>query len=293
MARTNANKTARGAQGTAEGIANEGARAARKAAYSPEMDWLIRLGYAVRGVLYVTIGAIAFQAATGKAASPTDQFGAIAKLGQLPSGRTILWVILVGLAAYSLWGLIRAILDPLHKGTDRSGIISRVGYFISAVSYAYFAYTTYRLLQGASSGSSGQTIPFIGTLMQSPAGRLLVALIGLGVLGAGLYEIYAGITMNFEQRFKPYAMTSDERKTAMEMGRIGYAVRGLVIGIIGAFLLLAATSANPSQARGLSGALNFLGHQPYGLWILGIVAAGLIFLGIYSLMAAAWFRINR
>jgi hypothetical protein len=289
MARTRTNKTT----GTAEGIANEGARAAKKAAYSPAMDALIRLGYAVRGVLYVTIGAIAFQAATGKATSPTDQFGAIAKLGQLPSGRTILWVILVGLAAYALWGLIRAILDPFQKGTDRNGLAARAGYFISAISYAYFAYTTYRLLKGTASGGSGQTIPFIATLMQSPAGRLLVALIGIGVLLAGLYQIYQGITMNFEQRFKPYAMTADERRTAMQMGKIGYAVRGLVIGIIGALLLLAATSADPSKARGLSGALDFLGHQTFGLWVLGVVAAGLIFLGIYSLMAAAWFRIRR
>ncbi len=257
------------------------------------MDALVRLGYAVRGVLYVTIGAIAFQAATGKATTPTDQFGAIAKLGQLPSGRTILWVILVGLAAYALWGLIRAILDPFQKGTDRSGLMARAGYLISAISYAYFAYTTYRLLHGTASGSSGQTVPFVSTLMQSPAGRILVAVIGLAVLIGGLAQIYSGITMNFEQRFKPYAMTADERRTAMEMGRIGYAVRGLVIGIMGAFLLLAATSANPAKARGLSGALSFLGHQPYGLWILGIVAAGLIFLGIYSLMAAAWFRIRR
>ncbi len=289
MARTSVNKT----EGTVQGVANEGARAAKKAAYSPTMDALIRLGYAVRGVLYVTIGAIAFQAATGKASSPTDQFGAIAKLGQLPSGRTILWVILVGLAAYALWGLIRAILDPYQKGTDRNGLMARAGYFISALSYAYFAYTTYRLLMGTASGSSGQTIPFIGTLMQSPAGRIVVAVIGIAVLLGGLYQIYSGITMNFGQRFKPYAMSADERRTAMEMGRIGYAVRGLVIGIMGAFLLLAATSANPAKARGLSGALSFLGHQPYGLWVLGIVAAGLIFLGIYSLMAAAWFRINR
>ena len=279
---------------TAENIKDDGERAAKKAAYSPLMEALTRLGYAVRGVIYVTIGAIALQAATGKATTPADQIGAIATLGRLPSGRVILWVILAGLAAYSLWGLIRAILDPFHKGNDTKGLLARGGYLVSAVTYAFFALTTYGLLRGTgSSGGSGQTIQFVSMLMQGPAGRLLVAIIGLAVLFGGLYQIYSGMTMNFEPYLKPYALTADEFKTAKQMGKIGTAVRGLVIGIMGAFLVLAATSADPSKARGFSGALDFLGHQTFGLWVLGIVAAGLIFLGLYSLMSAAWFRFRR
>ncbi len=289
MARTQSSN-----QSTAESIKDSGTRAAKKAAYSPLMDALVRLGYAVRGVMYVTIGAIAFQAATGKATTPADQIGAIAALGRGPSGRFILWVILIGLAAYALWGVIRAILDPFNKGSDNSGLLARAGYLISAVTYAFFAYTTYGLLQGrASSGGSVQSIQFVSRLMQGPSGRLLVAVIGVAVLLGGLYQIYAGITMNFEQRFKTYALSGDQLRTAKQMGKIGYAVRGLVVGIMGAFLILAATSADPSKARGFSGALDFLGHQTFGLWVLGVVAAGLIFLGIYSLMSAAWFRLRR
>lgn len=288
MARVNSTPSS-----TARNVADEGTRAAKKAAYSPAMDALVRLGYAVRGVLYVTIGAISLQAATGKATTPADQFGAIAALGQLPSGRTILWVLTIGLAAYALWGLIRAILDPYQKGTDTNGLMARGGYLVSAVSYAFFAYTAYGLLHGRSSGGSNQSIQFVSMLMQGPVGRLLVAVIGVAVLLGGLYQIYSALTMNFEQRFKAYALNADELRTAKQMGKIGYAVRGVVIGIMGAFLILAATSADPSKARGFSGALQFLGHQPFGLWVLGIVAAGLIFLGIYSLMGAAWFRIRR
>ncbi len=275
-------------------VVDQGQRAAKQAAYSPLMDALARLGYAVRGVLYVVIGAISLQAALGKTASPADQITAIAAVGHLPAGRILLWVMFVGLAAYSLWGIVRAIFDPFHKGSDTSGLASRAGYIISAVSYAFLALTAYGLIHGTSSpGSTANTINFVTKLMQAPAGRTLVGLIGIAILIGGLYQIYAGITENFEQRFKPYALTGDELKTAREMGKIGTAVRGIVIGIIGAFLLLAATSGNPSQARGFDGALRFLGQQPYGIYLLGIVAIGLIFLGLYSLMAAAWFRLRR
>ncbi len=286
--------TNRRSESTTDNIKAQSKRAATKAAYSPVMDALARLGYAVRGVMYIVIGAVALQAALGKTTSPTDQIGAIAAIGHLPSGRILLWVMLIGLAAYALWGVIRAILDPFHKGSDTKGLLARGGYLVSAVTYAFFALTTYGLIHGTTSGGgSNQTIQFVSRLMQNPTGRYLVAIIGAAVLLGGLYQIYAGITENFEQRFKPYALSGDELKTAREMGKIGTAVRGLVIGIMGVFLILAATSANPARARGFSGALTFLGQQPYGVYILAIVAAGLIFLGLYSLMAAAWFRLKR
>jgi hypothetical protein len=277
-------------QSPVENAKNEGTRAAKQAAYSPQMEILARIGYAVRGLMYVTIGAIALQAALGKGNSPTDQIGAIATIGHLATGRILLWLMLVGLAGYSLWGFARAIANPFHKNW-----MSRVGYVISAVTYAFFALTTYGLLRGTSSGSGGsaQTIQFVSKLMQVPAGRIAVAVIGIAVLLGGLYQIYAGITENFEQTLKPYALSPDEYRAAKDMGKIGTAVRGFVIGIMGFFLILAGTSADPSKARGFSGALSFLGQQPYGVYLLGIVAAGLIFLGLYSLMSAAWFRLKR
>ncbi|HTP03323.1 MAG TPA: DUF1206 domain-containing protein [Anaerolineales bacterium] len=273
-----------------ENVKDEGERAARKAAYSPQMEFLARLGYAVRGLLYVTIGAIALQAALGKTNSPTDQIGAIAAIGSLPTGRILIWVMLVGLAAYSLWGLVRAIANPFHKTWT-----ARLGYVVSAVSYAFFALTAFGLLRGTSSGGGGdgQMIQFISRLMQMPAGRIAVAVIGVAVLLGGLFQIYAGITENFDQTLKTYVLTPDEYRAAKDMGKIGMSVRGLVIGITGFFLILAATSADPSKARGFSGALTFLDQQPYGIYLLGIIAAGLIFLGLYSLMSAAWFRLRR
>ena len=278
----------------ADNLKDQGERTAMKAAYSPAMELLARVGYAVRGVLYVTIGAIALQAAIGKSSSPADQIGAIATVGHLAGGHILLWVMFIGLAAYALWGLVRAIFDPFHKGSDTSGLAARAGYVISAISYAFLSLTTYGLIRGTGSQSSTtSTIQFVTKMMEMPAGRTIVAIIGIAVLIGGLYQIYAAVNENFEQRFKPYALTAEERKTAIEMGKIGTAVRGLVIGIVGFFLILAATSADPARARGFDGALKYLGQQPYGIYLLGVVAVGLIFLGLYSLMAAAWFRLQR
>lgn len=278
---------------TANSIKTQGKKAAKEAAYSPLMDRLARLGYAVKGIIYITMGFIAFRSAFGKSSTPADQIGAIREFGKLPYAQVLWWVILIGLVAYSLWGLIRAFLDPFHKGKDMKGLIARVGYLISAVTYAFFVLPTYDLIRGAATGSqTGQTQKFIAGLMSMPFGRLIVGALGVAGIVAGLYQIYMGITLNFERQFKPYALTPEQLRVAKQVGRYGTIARGVVFGIVGFFLSIAAYYANPHQAKSFAGALNFLAKQPYGLWLLGIVAAGLIAFGVYSLMSAAWFRLK-
>ena len=47
------------------------------------------------------------------------------------------------------------------------------------------------------------------------------------------------------------------------------------------------------RIEGLDGALQTLVQQPYGPWLLGIVALGLVSFGIYSLLCAKWIHVIR
>jgi hypothetical protein len=133
----------------------------------------------------------------------------------------------------------------------------------------------------------------VSKVMNMPMGRWLVGGIGLSAVAAGLYQMYSGWKMDFDQLFKPYAMTSEQLRIARQMGRFGTIARGVVFAITGGFLTLAAYQANPGHARGFDGAMDFLAKQPYGLWLLAVVALGLIAFGLYSFMSAAWFRLKR
>src|SRR6266511_1282743 len=285
--------TAKAKQSPVKNMEAKEKKAAKKAAYSPTMDRLARLGYGVKGIIYITMGFIAFRSAFGKSNTPADQLGAIREFGKLPYAQILLWVILIGLISYSLWGLIRAILDPFHKGNDTQGLIARGGFLVSAVTYAFFVFPTYDLIEGASTGSqTGQTQKFIAGVMSMPLGNVIVGILGVAGIAAGLYQIYMGITLNFEREFKPYALSPEQLKVAKQVGRYGTIARGVVFALVGFFFLLAAYYANPQQARTFDGALDFLARQPYGLWLMGIIAAGLVAFGIYSLMSAAWFRLK-
>ncbi|MFT3891094.1 MAG: DUF1206 domain-containing protein [Anaerolineales bacterium] len=272
----------------------EGKKVAKQAAFNPWMERLTRLGYAVKGFLYMAIGIISIAGALGKSNTPADQLGAIVEFSKLPYAEPVMWILLVGLVAYALWGVIRAIFDPFHKGTDLKGWLTRGGYLISAATYASFVYPTYQLIAGARRDSPGNgTEKLVSQIMNMPMGRWLAGIIGLAAVAAGLYQMYGAIKMDFDKQFKPYALTSDQRRTAIQIGRFGTFARGIVFAIVGFFITLAAVQANPGHAQGVSGALDYLAKQPYGIWLLGFVAMGLIAFGIYSLMSAMWFRFQR
>lgn len=99
--------------------------------------------------------------------------------------------------------------------------------------------------------------------------------------------------MNFDEVFKPYQLSAGQLSIARQVGRYGTIARGIVFGLVGYFVFLAAYQARPGHAQGFNGALKYLEKQPYGLYLLGVVALGLIAFGIYSFMNAAWFRMSR
>src|ERR1041384_12429 len=147
------------------------------------MERLTRLGYAVKGFLYVAIGFIAIASALGKSKTPADQLGAITTFARLPNAEIFLWIILIGLVSYALWGVIRAVLDPFHKGKDLKGWLSRGGYLVSAATYASFVLPTYDLIRGARhASSSATTVHLVGRVMSMPMGRWLVGLIGVAAI---------------------------------------------------------------------------------------------------------------
>jgi hypothetical protein len=281
-----------------QSLKKEASKVGRKATVSPLVEDLTRLGYLVRGLVYGVIGVLALEVATGRGGKLSDTQGAIATLGQTPVGGVLLYVILVGLVGYALWGITRAGFDLEHKGSDSKGILERVGYAVSGISYGLLAYATYGLITaGASAARNGaqgaQTQQATASILTLSWGPWAVGLAGLIVIGIGAAQIVKGLHPEFHQQFRAYALSHNQRIWIERLGQFGTAARGLVFSLIGVFLLLAAYRHDPQQARGFDGVLTALLHQPAGPWLLGIVALGLIAFGTYSAASGALLRLKR
>jgi uncharacterized protein DUF1206 len=269
-----------------------GAGAVKQAAANPALELLERLGYVVRGALYVVMGFLAFRIAISQpGGKATDLSGSLVWLIGNPFGKLVLIVAIVGLAAYSLWGFIRAIYDPLHRGRDTKGIAARIGFLTSAFSYAAIAFFALQILGGQGSASHDSTQKTVSSLLTNPAGGFITIVLGIIALGIGIGQFVEAYRATFRKDLKAGEMSQSERQISIGLGRFGMAARGVTFLVIGFFLVQAGIHHDPGKATGFGGAFLFLLAQPYGHLLVGVIALGFIALGLHSFACARWVKL--
>lgn len=279
-----------------EDIARRTAKKAEKSSKGGWIEWMARIGYAARGLLYIVVGLLAVQVVFGAGGETTGKDGAIAAIGNQTWGELLLVLMIIGLAGYSLWGFVRAFLDPFERGTDPKGLLQRGGYLVSALVYGALIPQTLRFLlhpgdEQAPGGNS--TADFSAWLLSHPpVGQWLLVLIGVVAFIGGLGQIWLAFSAGFQKDLKFREMSENSRAFATRVGRAGHAARGVVFSLIGFFIAKAAWDSDPGQAKGLDGTLQTLAAQPYGPILLLVVAIGLVAFGIYSILCARWIKIS-
>ena len=190
-------------------------------------------------------------------------------------------------------------LDTENEGSDGEGLVKRIGYTIGGLTYFALAVAStagvfgFSLGLGGGSGSSGSggsggsgAQSAAQGLMSQPFGRFLVGAVGVIIIGVGLYQFKRAYDASFVEKLKRSPQWLER------LGRAGFAARGVVYVLIGGFFGIAALQADASEAGGLQQALTTLENQPYGPWLLGLVALGLGAYGVYALCLARYRRVT-
>ena len=263
--------------------------AAREVA--PWIERLGRFGFVAKGVVYVIVGMLAAQAAAGIGGAATDARGAFEWIVRAPFGRLLFAVLIVGLLGYAAWRLVQATADTECKGNDLSGWWARGAYALIGLIYVGLALPAAGLLVALpGGGGDGSAQSWTAWLFARPLGRWLAAGVGGLVVFAGLFQFFRAVTADFREKLELGRMSPAEATWATRLGRAGFAARGVAFLISGGFLLLAAARANPQEARGLGDVLDALAGAPFGPWLLGAVAVGLLAYGLYMLVEARYRR---
>jgi hypothetical protein len=266
---------------------------AKHAATNPWFERLERFGFVVRGLIYIIIGVLALQLAAGAGGATTNPTSAIALIGRQPQGRMLLALVAAGLAGYSLWGFVRAVLDPLGRGTDAKGLMDRAGFLFSGVSYGLLLIPTVLTLldkPAVTAGGGAASVPT--SLTSGPLGKWLIVAFGLFWVALGASQLVAAYVAHFTRDLKTAAMSAQEIRLATWLGRIGFAARGVVFGLVGVIILQTVFAPEAKQPPGFDGALTALVRAPYGEALLAAVAIGLILFGVYSALCAKWNKIG-
>lgn len=240
-----------------------------------------RGGFAVSGLLHLVLAYLIVRIAIGSSAE-ADQSTALSRLQDLPLGTALLWIAAAALVALGLWQLADALRDGDLK--DRGKAAAK------GVLYLALAGTTVSVILGSSGGGDGQATGFASTLMAAPAGRLLVGLIGLGIVAGGAYHVHKGVTKGFEEDLK--TPSHEEVGTGIRVtGTIGYVGKGLALGAVGVLFAIAAIQADPDEAKGVDGALEALLGLPGGPALVAAIGVGFAAYGLYSFGRARYARL--
>jgi hypothetical protein len=239
----------------------------------------VTVGLVSYGIVHLVLAWIAVQVAFGRHKDASAQ-GAMKELAAQPLGALLLWVMAVGLLSLTVWQVIQAIVgrgDP-HKRLNARRAVSvcrAAVYLVLAVLAGKVA-----IGSGSQSGQSEQTAS--ARLMQLPAGRLAVAAIGVAILAVGVTQVVKGLRRRFVEQDLEAA-----GRVIEGLGAVGWVTKGIAISIVGVLFGLAAITHDPQKAGGLDQALIALRDQPFGTWLLVLVAAGFACFGVYCF---AWSR---
>ncbi len=277
---------------TANTVAHQAHNAAERTVANPALEFLERVGYVVRGVLYAVMGALALGLALGVGGTATDPTGSVLVIASYPAGRAILLCVVFGLFAYAIWGFVRAIFDPLHRGKKAGGIAHRLGFFWSGIAYSSIALFALRLLVGDTTPNHrDSTQAFVARVLTVPSGKWIAVGIGFVAIAVGIGQFIEAYRATFRNDLKREEMTQGEREVVDQLGRLGYAARGVVFTLVGWFVLQGGLHKDSGQVHGYGGAFLFLLAQPYGRLLLGAVAIGFVALGLHSFACARWVRL--
>lgn len=245
---------------------------------SEKFTWLVRLGFAARGIVYVMLGYLALESAGKAKEGATSVFD---YLEDIPFGSAILWLMAVGLLAYAAFRFLSAFADIQNKGSDRKGLLGRFADLISGSTHVFLAYAAWQFASGGKeTAEGGGSEDMAGTVIDMEVGALLIGLIGVGFLIGAFMQGRQAVTAKFMHRISGSAPS-----WTCPVGRAGHAARAVVFTIIGYSLIKGAWLAAEEQVKGLGEAIVSL--RDTGL-LFSLVAVGLIFYGVFSLLTARY-----
>ena len=272
----------------AQDLGDKAKRGGEELAHAKTLGWLARAGLVARGVVYGIIGVLALKLALGDGGKATDQEGALQTIAHQSFGELLLVLVAIGLGGYALWRLIRAAVG--HGAEQRDSGFDRISALDSGIAYGLLCIAAIGILTSAG-GGSGSTKQTTSGVLGWTGGTWLVGIAGAILIGVALYQAYKGLGRKFLEDAKTGEMSEGVEKAYTALGVFGIVARAVIFALIGYGLIKAAVDYNPKEAVGLDGALRELAHASYGPALLGLVAAGLIGFGLYSIVDARYRKV--
>lgn len=254
-------------------------------------EYLARLGYASKAVVYGIVGVLAILAVANRGGMVTDTSGALRVVLTKPLGRTLLIVVAIGLCGYAVWRLVDALVDPDRDGTTAGGLVTRIGNAVRGCVYGALAFEAIQLLRGLGA-SNGDAEFWTARIFQWPSGPLLVGIAGGIVAAYGGHEVVKSVRGSGDPKVDWSSISPGVRPMLQRVSRFGVGIRGGLIATLGVFLVRAGLTEQPAQAAGARESMLRLGGVFEGRWFLALIAVGVLAYAVDQAIHARCRRIH-
>jgi hypothetical protein len=261
---------------------------ARKAANSGAINKAARLGFLAKGLVYVLIGALAFQVALGDS-EKADQRGALQSVAETPGGGVVLWLMVLGFLGYAVWRFSEAAWGRRDEADERKRTLKRIGSAANGLVYLAFGVLALKVVTSGSTGSGSRSMT--AKVLDWPAGEVIVIVAGLVVIAIAVGLTVRGLKTDFQKHLDTGAMSRRTFDAVRRLGQTGYVARGAVFGLVGVLVIKAALDHEPGKAAGFDVALKSLADAPFGKFLLMAAALGLVCFGAYCVAEARYRRL--
>ncbi len=247
---------------------------------SEKFRWLVRLGFAARGIVYTLLGYI-FLTSSGGESGDGGAKSVFSWIQEVPGGSIVLYLCALGLFGYALYRLASPAIDIENYGGDAKGWGHRIGHLCSGIAHIALAFSAYQFASGNEhSTESDTTRQAVGGILSMDFGSVILGIVGIGFFIAAFAQGKKAWTGSFMNRISASAPSFTKA-----LGHAGYAARTAVFAVIGWSLVNAAWISSSSEVKTLGGAVNSLRDD--GIWFT-LVAIGLLLFGIFSLVLARY-----
>ncbi len=249
---------------------------------SEKFNWLVRLGYFSRAVLYAVLGLVALTSAS-QIGEGTD--GVFRAIEGYPGGIALLWIMALGLTAYALFRFCSPLFDIENHGTDTKGWATRIGHAGSGIGHLVLAFSAYHFANsvggGSGNGGGNGTQEAAAGVLSYDFGGTVLGLLGVIFFIAAIFQAKKAISGEFMNRIS--AQAPDATRW---LGGAGYLARGVVYAVIGWSLVSAGfLSGSAEEVVSLGDAVASLAGEGF---IFTLTAIGLLLFGLFSLVLARY-----
>ena len=258
-----------------------------QATRSESLELLARAGLIAYGIVHLLIGWLAIRS-PGAGRRAADTSGALRTVAGQPFGKVLVWLIAVGLVALAVWQAGEAMWGHHHRERAER-IRKQVTHSARAAVYAALGISAASVAMGSGSSSSRSQREATAGVLGWPAGRLIVVVAGLVIIGVGIAHVLKALKRSFLDDMNTSSMSPVTRKSVGRLGELGYIAKGVALGVVGG-LLTYATVTFDRQRAGLDGAMETIAAQPFGRFLLSAVAAGFVAFGLFTILQSRYRR---